>query len=340
MQLEEVMQGIEYKVLEGQLNQDIRGISYDSRKVKQGDLFICIPGLKADGHDFVEQAINRGAIALLVDREIMGHPAGTTGAPLRSPIMLQSAVTVLHTTDCREAMAIVASNFFHQPSNDIKTIGVTGTNGKTTTTHLIKAILEEQGTRVGIMGTLYARMGNNAKLMVNTTPESVDVEEFISLVREQKGNYIVMEVSSHALDMSRVDKINFHTAVFTNLTQDHLDYHLTMDNYKKSKLKLFEKLSSLHGQFAIINADDPASQDFMQASGNNYYSYGINKEADVKAINLKTRLKGTQFTVVYREGSFNINTKLIGLFNVYNACLLYTSPSPRDGLLSRMPSSA
>ncbi|PKM77700.1 MAG: UDP-N-acetylmuramoyl-L-alanyl-D-glutamate--2,6-diaminopimelate ligase [Firmicutes bacterium HGW-Firmicutes-15] len=303
MQLKEVMQGIDYRLLSGQLNQDISGISYDSRKVKEGDLFICIAGLKVDGHDFVEQAIHRGAKALLVEKEVLSHPA----------------ITILHTTQCRMAMAIVASNFFCQPSHEIKTIGVTGTNGKTTSTHLIKAILEEQGNGVGIMGTLYARMGDNQRILGNTTPESLDIEEFISLVREEKGNYLVMEVSSHALNMSRVDKIKFHAAVFTNLTQDHLDYHLTMDNYKESKLKLFKKLSEPDGQFAIINADDPASQDFMQASGNNYYSYGINNEADVRAINLKNRLKGTEFTVVYRDGSFNIGMKLIGLFNVYNA---------------------
>jgi UDP-N-acetylmuramoyl-L-alanyl-D-glutamate--2,6-diaminopimelate ligase len=304
VQLEEIMQGIDYKVLEGQLKQDISGISYDSRKVKEGDLFICISGLKADGHDFIEQAIHRGARALLVERQII----------------INSPITVLQTTGCRGAMAIVASNFFRQPSQEIKTIGVTGTNGKTTTTHLIKAILEEQGARVGIMGTLYARMGNNIeKSMANTTPESLDIEEFISMVREEKGNYLVMEVSSHALDMRRVEKINFHAAVFTNLTQDHLDYHLTMDNYKESKLKLFKKLSEQNGKFAVINADDPASQDFMQASGNNFFSYGINKEANVKATNLKNRLKGTEFTVVYWDGSFNIKMKLIGLFNVYNA---------------------
>jgi UDP-N-acetylmuramoyl-L-alanyl-D-glutamate--2,6-diaminopimelate ligase len=335
MQVDEVMQGIDYKLLAGKLNNDIVGLSYDSRKVKPGDLFICIPGLKVDGHDFIEQAIQRGATALLVEKEVLFHLADSpplgefwysqqltinaAGAPLRSPITMQPAVTILHTSECRKAMAVVASNFFGKPSHDINTIGVTGTNGKTTSTHLIKAILEEQGNKAGIMGTLYARMGDIEWVLGNTTPESLEIEEFISLVREQNGKYVVMEVSSHALSMSRVDKICFHAAIFTNLTQDHLDYHLTMDNYMESKLKLFRKLSASDGQFAIINADDPACQDFMQASGNNYYSYGINKEADVKAINLKKGLKGTEFTVIYRDGSFKIHMKLIGLFNVYNA---------------------
>jgi UDP-N-acetylmuramoyl-L-alanyl-D-glutamate--2,6-diaminopimelate ligase len=303
MQLKEIMRDINYAVLQGKMDENVTGISYDSRKVKPGDLFICIPGLKADGHDFAEQAAERGAAAILVQREIKNPPS----------------VTMLSTIDCREAMATVASNFFSRPSSEVKTIGVTGTNGKTTCTHLIKAILEEQGAKVGIMGTLYARIDEKVQTMSNTTPESLDVEEFISLVREVKGDYMVMEVSSHALDMSRVDKINFHAAVFTNLTQDHLDYHLTMANYKESKLKLFRKLSVPDGQFAIINADDPAAQDFMQASNNGYITYGINNNADIKAVKLKTRLKGTQFTVIYGEGSFNVKMKLIGLFNVYNA---------------------
>lgn len=303
MQLADVLQGIDYKLLAGQMDHDIGGISYDSRKVKAGDLFICIKGMKADGHDFIEQAIERGAAALLVEKEVA---AG-------------SAITVLQTDQCRKAMAIVASNFFNSPSYDIKTIGVTGTNGKTTTTHLIQAILSEQGNQVGIMGTLYARIGDYEKVFGNTTPESADIEEFINVVRERKGEYMVMEVSSHALDMSRVDKIRFHAAVFTNLTQDHLDFHLTMNNYMESKLKLFKKISAQDGQFAIINADDPSSQKFIQASNNNFISFGIKNEADVRAINLRKSLKGTEFTVVYKESSFNIKLNLIGSFNVYNS---------------------
>lgn len=303
MQLRKMMQGIDYNLIAGELNQDIQGISYDSRKVKPGDLFICIPGLKTDGHKYADQAISRGAAAVLVEREIL-----TTGE-----------AAVLLTADCRMVMPIVSSNFYGQPSNDIKVVGVTGTNGKTTTTHLIKAILEEQGAKVGIMGTLYARMGSHETILGNTTPESVDIQEFMSLVRHEQGEYMVMEVSSHALDLGRVDNIYFHAAVFTNLTQDHLDYHLTMDKYKESKLKLFYNLSQENGQFAVINADDSSAYDFIQASGGNYFSYGILKEADVKAAQLEFNLKGSRFTVVHRDGSFDINMKLIGRFSVYNA---------------------
>lgn len=303
MQLGKMMQDLDFEVLKGQLDQDIRGISYDSRKVKPGDLFICLPGLKTDGHEYIEQAVSQGAKALLMEREILR----------------QDDTTVLLVSDCRKAMPVVASNFFEKPSHDVKVIGVTGTNGKTTTTYLIKAILEEMGVGVGIMGTLNAQIDDYEKILNNTTPESIDIEEFISLVREKQGNYVVMEVSSHAIAMGRVDKISFHAALFTNLTQDHLDYHLTMDNYKESKLELFRKLCPSDGQFGIINTDDSRAADFIAASGANYITYGINKEADVKAANLRVSLKGTQFTVVYRDQNIDINMKLIGLFSVYNA---------------------
>jgi UDP-N-acetylmuramoyl-L-alanyl-D-glutamate--2,6-diaminopimelate ligase len=308
MQLTEIMQGIDYRLMAGLIDQNIMGISYDSRKVKPGDLFICIPGLKTDGHKYAEQAVSNGAKALLVEKEVL----------------INSETAVLLTADCRKAMPIAAANFFRRPSRDIKVIGVTGTNGKTTTTHLIKAILEEQNAKIGIMGTLYARIGGNERAMSNTTPESIDIQEFLNIVREEKGDYMVMEVSSHALDMGRVDQINFHAAIFTNLTQDHLDYHVTMDKYKESKMKLFVNISPEFNQFAIINADDPVAGDFIKASRNNCFTYGISKEADIKAANLQFSLKGSQFTVLHHNGSFEINMKLIGRFSVYNALAAIT----------------
>ncbi len=308
MELAKIMQNIEYQLLKGSIDQDIRGISYDSRKVKPGDLFICVPGYKNDGHDFAEQAVTKGATALLAEREIT----------------VSREAALLVTSDCRQAMSIAASNFYGQPSHYVKVVGVTGTNGKTTTTHLIKAILEEKGARVGIMGTLYARMGAAEQILSNTTPESLDIEEFLSLVQKEKGNYMVMEVSSHALAMGRVDEIRFHAAVFTNLTQDHLDYHQTMDKYKEAKLKLFSQLIQEEGYIAVINADDPAAADFIKASGSNCYTYGINADADVKAENLRFSLKGSQFTVIHDGNRFDINMKLIGRFSVYNALAAIT----------------
>lgn len=303
MQLKTIMNGLNYKMLAGTINQDIQNISYDSRKTQPGDLFICIPGFKTDGHDYAQSAISNGAVALLVEHNIA----------------INGDVALLQIEDCRKALPVVAANFYGHPSRELKVIGVTGTNGKTTTTHLIKAILDEQDHHTGILGTLYARIGNYEKVFSHTTPESLEIEEFMQVVRQNQGEFLVMEVSSHALDLGRVDQIRFHAAVFTNLTQDHLDYHGTMDNYKQSKLKLFTGLSSENGQSAIINADDPAAQDFIRGTGANLITYGINKDADVKAINVQFSLKGSQFTVLHQAQSFDVKMQLIGRFSVYNA---------------------
>lgn len=308
MTLDEVLAGIEYQIVCGALEQDVTGISYDSRNVKPGDLFICIPGLKTDGHDYALEAVSKGARALMVEREIA----------------LDAAVSLIKTVDCRKAMPTVAANFYQHPSRDVKVIGVTGTNGKTTTTHLIKAILEEHGAQVGIMGTLYARMGDHERVLGHTTPESVDIEDFIDLVRREEGDYLVMEVSSHALALGRVDNILFHAAVFTNLTQDHLDYHLTMDNYRDAKLRLFHQLQPHPGHYAVINADDPSAQAFIAASPGSYCTFAIDCEADVMARDIKISIKNSKFKVVSANASFAVNMKLIGRFSIYNALAAIT----------------
>lgn len=302
MKLSTILDGIEYSLLGGSQDQEIMGISFDSRKTKAGDLFICISGLKSDGHDFAQQAIDRGAVALLVQRKIDVTPN----------------VTMVLVPDSRKAMPVVAANFFGKPSHYMKLIGVTGTNGKTTTSHLIKTILEEWGKKVGIMGTLYSRIGDYEKILSNTTPESSDIEEFLSIVKQEEGQYAVVEVSSHALDMGRVDQLQFYCAVFTNLTQDHLDYHVSMDNYRNAKLKLFNMLDPAQGQFAVINADDPSAAYFIKATPD-CTTYGINAEAEVRAEEIRFSLKGSQFKVIYGKQNFDINMKLIGRFSIYNA---------------------
>lgn len=303
MRLKELMQGADFKLLNGSLEAEIRGLSYDSRKVEEGYLFVCIPGLVTDGHKFAGQAIANGVAAVVAEREIE----------------VPEGVALLTVADCRNVLALLSSNFFRKPSADIRVVGVTGTNGKTTTTHLIQAILQESGKKAGILGTLYARMNELEKDLGRTTPESLEIEEFAQFVRENDGQYLVMEVSSHALDLGRVDCIDFDAAVFTNLTQDHLDYHKTMQEYKASKLKLFSCIAGQEGKFAVVNADDPAAPDFIEASGPACYTYAIHNPADVRAVNLESNLKGSRFTVQSEEGEFDINMKLIGLFSVYNA---------------------
>lgn len=315
MKLKQVLNQVPLTMSHGDLDCVIEGITYDSRQVKKGFLFVCISGFKTDGHLYVEQALAKGAVAILSEKEI--------------PVPGQ--ITLAVTDNTRTAMPILASNFYDKPSRDLRVIGVTGTNGKTTTTHLIQAILQESGKKMGIMGTLYARLDDYEHIIGHTTPESLEIEEFMNMVRSRQGDGVVMEVSSHALDLGRVDMINFDVAVFTNLTQDHLDYHKTMEEYKKCKLKLFKLIPPEKETFCIINADDAYGGDFIDAAGQKAYTYGINQPADVRATNLITGLKGTKFKVEYSGGSFDIKMKLIGLFSVYNA-LAAIAFSLREGI--------
>ncbi|MDD3267817.1 MAG: UDP-N-acetylmuramoyl-L-alanyl-D-glutamate--2,6-diaminopimelate ligase [Syntrophomonadaceae bacterium] len=302
MRLRDLLEGLEYELLKGQMDTEITGIAYDSRRVSDGDLFVCISGFRSDGHAFAEQAIKNGAVAVLAARKL--------------DITQQAALLI--TPDTRQAMARLASNFYQQPSRALKVIGVTGTNGKTTTTHLIQAILEEAGKTTGILGTLYARMGDYSKELGHTTPEALEIEDFISYCVKQNAEYVVMEVSSHALDLHRVDLISFNTAVFTNLTQDHLDYHHNMENYRNTKAKLFAMIAEDKNNFCVLNTDDPYGEYFKNLAASRYYTYGLNNDADVRAADLNIDLRGSQFTIHHQTQSVNINIKLVGLFSVYN----------------------
>jgi UDP-N-acetylmuramoyl-L-alanyl-D-glutamate--2,6-diaminopimelate ligase len=300
--IEKLLQGLDYQLAKGPKDIDVQGLCYDSRKAAEGFLFVCIPGLKTDGHQFVNQAIANGARVILAEKEIK----------------LPDGVTLLLTSDCRRALPLISANFYGQPSRDLKVIGVTGTNGKTTTTHLIKSILEEAGYKTAIIGTLYAKIDDTEKVLGHTTPESLDIEEFMAIARQEGARYVVMEVSSHALDLGRVDQIFFDAAVYTNLTQDHLDYHQDMEHYKQSKLKLFKQLHEGTGWFGVVNVDDPYAEDFIKAAAP-IFTYAVDQPADVRAAEVDSNLKGSSFQVVTPSKEFKINMKLIGMFSVYNA---------------------
>lgn len=302
MQIEKLLRGLDYKLVRGPRDVEVQGLCYDSRQASEGFLFICIPGLKTDGHQFAAQAVANGARVILAEKEIK----------------LPDDITLLVTADCRKVLPLISANFYSWPSRDLKVIGVTGTNGKTTTTHLIKAVLEEAGYKTGIIGTLYARIDDTEKVLGHTTPESLDIEEFMAMAKQEGAQYVVMEVSSHALDLGRVDQILFDAAVFTNLTQDHLDYHQNMEHYLQSKLRLFKQLHEGTGWFAVVNADDSYGKDFIHAASP-AYTYAVNREADVRAIEVDSNLKGSNFKVVTPTEEFVINMKLIGMFSVYNA---------------------
>ncbi|NMA13806.1 MAG: UDP-N-acetylmuramoyl-L-alanyl-D-glutamate--2,6-diaminopimelate ligase [Clostridia bacterium] len=291
---------------EGDLNKIITGIQYDSRKIKPGDIFVCIKGLKSDGHDYIPQAVENGAAALLVE-----HPISTEF----------SSITQIVVNDTRKALALFSSYWFGFPSRKLRMIGVTGTNGKTTTTHLIKGLLEIKKQRVGLIGTIHNLVGDEELPATHTTPESLELTELLDRMVKMNSRTVVMEVSSHALKQNRVAGCEFDVGVFTNLTQDHLDYHPTWEDYLNSKLILFSRLGQGEkgtAKYAVVNADDQASGRFIKAAQVPVWTYGINNNAMIKASNVSITSKGTKFLLTTPQEKVNLSVPLTGMFNVSN----------------------
>jgi UDP-N-acetylmuramoyl-L-alanyl-D-glutamate--2,6-diaminopimelate ligase len=309
MQLQELASLLLINRIHGDAEVDVTGIQFDSRKVKQGDLFICIPGLVSDGHDFAARAILSGAVALVTERKLE----------------LETPVPQVIIKDARFAMAVMAAHFYGYPSKGMKVIGITGTNGKTTTTYLIEKILSDQGFTTGLMGTIQMKIGSVYTDMERTTQEAPDLQRSFQLMQEHGTDYCIMEVSSHALELERVKGIHFRSGIFTNLSQDHLDYHKTMGNYQAAKGLLFSRLGNDFAespdkrQFAVLNADDPVSESYKRLTSAQVITYGFHKECDVRASHIKITSKGTQFLLTSFAGEALFQMKLVGRFNVYNA---------------------
>jgi UDP-N-acetylmuramoyl-L-alanyl-D-glutamate--2,6-diaminopimelate ligase len=296
--------------LEGDGNVEFSGIRMNSMHVQPGDLFICtpgIPGVTQDRHDYAADAVQRGAIALVVEKDV----------PVDVP--------KLFVKNADEAAARIACHFHGYPSSEMKLIGVTGTNGKTTTTYLIDSILRDLGHQTGLMGTVGMKIGNELFEMKNTTQDALELQANLRRMRSVNTEYCVLEVSSHALDMGRVKGCSFRTALFTNLTQDHLDYHRTMERYRDAKGLLFARLGNEYSpneadrRFAILNEDDPASEEFKRLTSVQVITYGIEQDADVRAKDIHVTSDGTEFTVHSFAGARRFRMKLVGRFNVYNA---------------------
>lgn len=290
----------------GDGNTDVTGVQTDSRLVNPGDLFICVRGLVVDGHHFAEKAVELGACALVVERE------------------LDLDVPMLVVKDCRAAMAVIANHFYGYPSEEMKVIGITGTNGKTTSAYLIEHLLANQGYRTGLMGTVQMKIGNETFGAKNTTQEALELQRNFRRMRDVETDYCVMEVSSHALDLGRVKGTRFRTALFTNLTQDHLDYHKTMEQYQAAKGLFFSRLGNVYNadpakrSYAVLNADDPASEVFAKLTAAETITYGLSEKADVRAADIRITAKGTFFSLITFRGEADVQTRLIGKFNVYN----------------------
>lgn len=311
---------IRYNIL-GNANIEVTSVTSDSRQVKPGSLFIALCGYTVDGHDFIAQAVAAGASAILCERPLPGIAAAQVVVP-----------------NTRRASAILADRFHDHPSQHIRVIGVTGTNGKTTVTHLIEQVLTRAGHRTGLLGTIGKRIGGHHDDAVNTTPEAVELQANLAEMRDADCAYCAMEVSSHALELERVAGTRFRLAVFTNLTQDHLDFHGTMAQYLAAKGKLFARLGNSFMaeaqdfSYAILNADDDATPYLHNQTVVECLTYGIDHAADVRARDLEIQASGVRFTVDTFAGTTSVVLQLTGRFNVYNALAAITV-----GLIESVP---
>ncbi|MBF1325793.1 MAG: UDP-N-acetylmuramoyl-L-alanyl-D-glutamate--2,6-diaminopimelate ligase, partial [Megasphaera micronuciformis] len=292
--------------IDGRDNTEITGISADSRKIEKGFLFVCIAGVHVDGATFAGQAVEKGAVAVLTNKHL--------DLPLE--------ITQITVPDIHAALEDIVPYFYDYPGKKMRMIGVTGTNGKTTTSHIIAHILREAGYHVGVIGTIHALIDDKELEIHNTTPDVVELQALLALMYAEGMDYVVMEVSSHALALNRVAGIEYDTAVFTNLTQDHLDFHKSFENYVAAKAKLFSGLTAeppvKKNKTAVINIDDPHADEILKATSCKVLTYGVEKDADLKGSNLQVGLKSSSFDVVGPFVSVSLHMHITGLFNVYN----------------------
>jgi UDP-N-acetylmuramoyl-L-alanyl-D-glutamate--2,6-diaminopimelate ligase len=280
----------------------VTGLAYDSRRVSPGVLFFAFPGSKADGRQFAADALAGGAVAI----------ASESPAP---PDLAERWIQVEHG---RRALAIAARNFFGRPDERLGLTGITGTNGKTTTAYLIDSVLRAAGGVTAMIGTIEYHLAGRVLKAVNTTPESLDLMQIFSDLLREGGTHVTMEVSSHALALGRVHGLNFHTAVFTNLTRDHLDFHGDMESYFAAKQMLFEGAGGTPPRFAVLNTDDEHSRRMRISPRTQLLRYGMASDADLRPRHIASGFQGLRFDVQYRKQRFAIESPLIGKINVYN----------------------
>lgn len=311
IQLNELLTKIDGAELSGNGLVQVSGISLDSRKIVPGDIYVCIPGFKHDGHDFASEAIKAGASALLVQR------------------FLDMDIPQVKVESTRKTVGYLAAEIYGRPSEKLELVGVTGTNGKTTVTHLIEAVARSAGRKTGMIGTLGAKIADTQLPGDHTTPESPEIQHLLRQMLDSGVELAVMEVSSHALDLGRVNGCVYRSAVFTNLSQDHLDYHENMNDYLEAKSLLFSGLSSISGQeFAVLNADDPSCPYLLNKTSARAVTYAIDREADFRAENIRFSAKGIELEIRfkdlvqgdsgYQESVRKVFYQTPGKFSVYN----------------------
>jgi len=321
MKLIELLNNINYSGYASDI--DITSITHDSRKVKKGSLFIALKGEKNDGYDYINDAIQNGAAAILANSR---------------EVSIDSGIPVVNVLNVRKSMAKIAANFFRNPSERINLIGVTGTNGKTSVCYIINHILNDNDFPSGSIGTLGYINSSNIISTGFTTPESIDLQQILHTSINGGLENIVMEVSSHSIDMCRVDDLNVNIAIFTNLTPEHLDFHKTMENYLKSKQKLFTRLGK--NDLCIINKDDPYSEKIISKTNAKITTYGLSPKSDVYPVKYSFSNTGLEATIsIFNEHLINISTSLIGEYNLYNILASITAAFESQLSLQQITSS-
>lgn len=285
---------------------EISHLQYDSRKVGRGDLFVALTGSAADGHRFVGAAVTQGASAVMVERD----------DAISDPECMHRGVVKLVVPDTRKALAVMSANYYGRPASGLKVVGVTGTNGKTTTSHIVQSILESSGDRCGLIGTIEVRYGSTSEPATHTTPESLELQEWFARMRREHCTAVAMEVSSHALHQSRVHGVPFAAGVFTNLTQDHLDYHGSMDSYGAAKRILFDGLAP--SAVAVVNADDPWSAKLTAGTKARVVTFGSGATCSLRLTKADVSVEGSVLELSGEFGPMRVSTPLVGRFNVEN----------------------
>ncbi len=301
MRLKDIMDGVIYENLNGKIDIEIKNLKYDSRAVEKGDLFFCIEGFNMDGHKYVKSAIEKGATAIICSKDLQNE-------------INSEHVTFLKVSDTRNAMALCAGNFFNHSDRKLKLIGITGTNGKTTSSFMIKKVLETAGYKVGIIGTIANYICNKRIDTKRTTPESIELHQLFSEMVEAEVDYCIMEVSSHSLVLSRVYGLEFEIGIFSNLTQDHLDFHKTFENYYNAKLMLFK-----NSKVSIVNIEDKYGKNILGDISNKKVTYGLNSKCNIYAEEVNMHSRGIDFLLCYEEKKCQVNLSMPGNFNLFNA---------------------
>jgi len=300
MKLKDILKNVDVIGIRGSEDIEIKNIKYNSKNVEKGDIFAAIKGESLDGHNFIDDAIARGASAVIHQNN-----------------RIIPQVTDIVVSDSRKALALISDKFYGSPSKNLKLIGITGTNGKTTVSYLVKNIIEASGLKTGLLGTISYRIEEECIDATLTTPESLEIHSFFDRIKKKKANYAVLEVSSHALKQNRIYGLKFTSAVFTNISRDHLDYHQNMEDYINSKLKLFNQLDDKNS-FAVINIDDPISEKIIKGINAEYFGYSISKKSDIYPIYYNLNFDGILINAYTPKGDIKIDSRLIGYFNIYN----------------------